>query len=46
MNAIKELWYTLADAWQAADLVARLQVWWYVVRHPELMDRPLSEVCR
>ena len=38
MNAIRELGYTLVDAWQAADLAARLAEWWWVVTHPELMD--------
>ncbi len=43
MNVTKELFYTLTDAWRAADLVARLQEWWYVVRRPGLMDSPRPE---
>ncbi len=38
MDVTRELIHTLIDAWRAADLVARLQEWWYVTRHPDLMD--------
>ncbi len=43
MTATRELFHTLIDAWRAADLVARLQEWWYVARHPDLMDSPPPE---
>jgi len=48
MSAIIELYQTLGDAlreaWQAADLMARLRAWWWVVRHSELVDVSLHEV--
>ncbi len=43
MNIIQvlvELDQTIRDAWQAADLSARLQEWWWVVTHPQLLDAP------
>ncbi len=44
IEAIIELGCTLADAaeaaWKAMDLDARMEEWWYVVRHPEQMDGP------
>ncbi len=43
MNVTKELFYTLTDAWRAADLVARLQEWWYVVTRSDLIDSPPPE---
>jgi hypothetical protein len=36
-NAIRELYWTLADAWKDADLWTRLQEWWYVVRNPQVV---------
>ncbi len=46
MNAARELAHTLIDAWRAADLVARLHEWWYVVCRPDLVDGPLPGVRR
>ncbi len=43
MNAtqvITEPYQTIRDAWQAADLSARLQEWWWVVTHSHLLDAP------
>jgi len=31
MFALTELYHVLADAWRAADLLARLRAWWWVV---------------
>jgi hypothetical protein len=36
--AIRELIWTLRDAWQAADLRGRLSEWWYVVHHQEVLS--------
>ena len=35
--AIREFVYTLQAAWQAADLPKRLESWWYVVTHQDLI---------
>lgn len=37
MFAIRELIWTLHNAWQDADLRGRLSEWWYVVRHREVL---------
>jgi len=37
MDALRELYWTLQDAWRAADLRRRLRSWWWVVTHPELL---------
>jgi hypothetical protein len=29
--AVGELWATLKDAWQLADLAAHLRAWWQIV---------------
>jgi len=46
MSTIVELYQTLGDAlreaWQAADLMARLRAWWWVVRHPDKVDARLQ----
>jgi len=41
MNAIRELLSTLQDAWLAANLAGRLQAWWWVVTHPDELDKPV-----
>ncbi len=38
--AAVELLQTLYAAWNAADLWRRLQAWWYVVTHQDLIDAP------
>ena len=32
MNAVVELYHTLADAWRAADLAERLRAWWWATQ--------------
>lgn len=46
--AAGELLQTLYAAWRAADLWRRLQAWWYVVTHQDLIDTPptSTEVAR
>jgi len=43
--AIRELYLILADALhealEAADLRARLAVWWWVVTHPQALSEPI-----
>jgi len=41
--ALRELYYTLAAAWKAADLAGRLREWWYVVTHQSILDAPAPE---
>lgn len=43
MAAVRELVATLVDGWEAADLVERLVEWWWVVRHPGLVDDGISQ---
>lgn len=43
MFALYELCETLADAWQAADLVGRLRAWWWVITHRDLLDAPTPD---
>ena len=38
MFAIRELWLTLADSWQQADLAGHLRAWWWTVTHRDLID--------
>ncbi len=40
VEAVVELGCVLTDAWEAADLAVRLREWWWVVRHPGLLDGP------
>ena len=40
MNAMVELYHTLVEIWRAADLAGHLREWWWVVRHPDLLDGP------
>jgi len=35
--ALAELWYTLVDAWEMADVPGHLSAWWYVVRNKEVL---------
>jgi hypothetical protein len=39
-KVILELYQTLTDAWQEADLPGRLREWWWVITHPALVDAP------
>ncbi len=39
MNAITELFQTVREAWEAADLGARLKAWWWVLTHRAELDR-------
>lgn len=43
MFALKELYHTLAAAWEAADLPHRLAAWRYVVTHRDLLDSPAPQ---
>jgi hypothetical protein len=37
IEVLQELYWTLMDAWEAADLAGRLASWWWVVTHPQLV---------
>jgi hypothetical protein len=39
-TATVELYQTMADAWQEADLPSRLREWWWVITHHALVDAP------
>ena len=37
INAMVELYLTLADAWAEADLRGRIEEWWWAVTGPEAL---------
>ncbi len=43
VNILTELIASLRDTWRTGDLRGHLQAWWWVIRHPYLLDTPIWE---